>query len=179
MICWFSLAAAAAPPAAWFGRSSAMILAPPGAIRMDVSWDGAGGAVSVTTTLMPRIEVSVSSSSAVRFGLETRLVLVEDLVPFLFAATVSTKGVGVIATLFFGQVRIDAGRMWGRDASRWGTAQLSARPELSMLFGVDERDGRVEPFVGARIFPGGHALWEIDLTIGRTGLRVSLSAVAW
>jgi len=156
-----------------------MVVAPPGAIRMDISWDGAGGAVSVTTTLMPRIEVSVSSSSAVRFGLETRLVLVEDLVPFLFAATVGTEGVGVIATFFFGPVRIDAGRTWGRNASRWGTAQLSARPELSMLFGADERAGRVEPFAGVRIFPGGHALWEIDLTIGRAGVRASISAVAW
>ena len=179
MTCCFGLVVAAAPPAAWFGRSSAMVVAPPGAILMDVSLDGALGAAAAAMVVTPRIEIGAWASSAVPFGLEARLVLVEDLVPFLFAATVGTEGVGVIATLFFGPVRIDAGRTWGRSASRWGTAQLSARPELSMLFGVDERAGRVEPFVGVRILPGGHALWEIDLTIGRTGVRASISAVAW
>ena len=179
MTCCFGLAAAAAPTATWFGRSSAMVVAPPGAIRMDISWDGAVGAVSAAGTVTPRIGVAASTSSAVPSYFEVKAVLVEDLVPFLFAATVGTEGVGVIATFFFGPVRIDAGRTWGRNASRWGTAQLSARPELSMLFGADERAGRVEPFAGVRIFPGGHALWEIDLTIGRAGVRASISAVAW
>jgi hypothetical protein len=156
-----------------------MILPPPGAVMLDVHSDGTAVGAAVTGVVSPRIELTVSSSSTDPLGLEAKLVLVEDLVPLIVAATAGTDGLGMIATLFFGPVRIDAGRTWGRGASRWGTAQLSVRPELTMLFGADASGGRFEPYAGVRFFPSGHGLWEIDLTIGRYAFRASISAVAW
>ena len=105
--------------------------------------------------------------------------IVRQLVPLFIAATVGTDGIGVLSTLFFGPVRIDWGRTWGETSSRWGSAQLSARPHLSMLVGVERNSGRVAPFLGLRIFPSGHGLWEIGFSVRPDGIRLSAGGVWW
>jgi len=171
--------AVAALPEAWFGRASAMIDLPPGGTRIAVGWDGGGPAVTVNRPVAPRIAGVASVSSVTPFALRAVFVLIADLVPFVAAAAVGTDGIGMVSTLFFGPVRIDAGRCWGSVPNRWGTVQLSARPGLSLLFGAIEHDGEVEPFAGVRLFPGGHGLWEIDLSIGREAVRWAIAGVAW
>ena len=173
LFCLVGLATAGAPRGAWFGRSSAMILFPPGRTRIDVSCDLLGTTAQVQRVVTPRIEVAASACPSDLFDLDVKVALVDDLVPLFVAATLATDGIGVVSTLFFGPVRIDWGRMWGEGACRWGSVQLAARPRLSMFVGVEGRETVVEPFAGVRIFPSGHRLWEIGVSVRRDGIRLS------
>jgi hypothetical protein len=156
-----------------------MILLPPGGTRLDVAWEPSGPSGRVERIVMPRIGIAAAADPSGRLGLEARVVLVKNLVPLFLAATVGTDGTGVLSTLFFGPVRIDWGRTWGRAPGRWGTAQLSASPHLSMLFGVKQSEDRLGAFLGLRIFPAGHGLWEIGFSGGLDGIRLSVGSVAW
>ena len=177
MFCGLSLATAANPSGVWFGRATAMILLPAGSTRFDAASGPSGPSARVERIVTPRIGVSASVDLTGPFGLEAKVVLVENLVPLFLAATVGTDGIGVLSTLFFGPVRIDWGRTWGRTPSRWGTAQLSASPHLSMLFGVERSENRFGAFLGLRLFPRGHGLWEIGLSAGLSGVRLSVGGV--
>jgi len=179
LVCCIGLAASAAPPGAWFGRSSAMILAPPGATRLDAAWEKGSGSARLVRIVTPRLEVGASWSARGVFGFGGKLVVVEAIVPLIVAATLGTEGIGVVSTLFFGPVRVDWGRAWGEAACRWATVQLSARPEISMLLGVDAGRRRPEPFAGVRLFPAGHGLWELDLAVWRGGIRLAAAGVSW
>jgi hypothetical protein len=166
LFCCVGLAVAGAPPEAWFGRSSAMILLQPGATRVE-------------RIVTPRIGVAASTGTVEPFGLGVKVVLVEELVPLFVAATLGTDGIGVVSTLFFGPVRIDGGRTWGEAADRWGSVQLAANPHLSMLVGVERRGDRVGPYAGVRLFPGGHGLWEIGVSVRFDGIRLSVGGASW
>ena len=179
LICCVGLTAVASPPEAWFGRSSAMILLPPGGTRIDVAYVPSGTAIRVGRAVMPRVEVAASSCPSDAFDLAVKIALARDLAPLFVAATLGTDGIGVVSTLFFGPVRIDWGRAWGERASRWGSVQLSARPRLSMFVGVDAAKTPVDPFVGVRVFPGGHGLWEIGISMWRDGPRLSIGGALW
>ncbi len=179
LVCFVGLAAAGAPPGAWFGRSSAMILLPPGGTRIDIACGPFGTTAQLARGVTRRIEVSASSSSTDLFDLGVKVVLVKDLAPLFVAAILGTDGIGVVSTLFFGPVRIDWGRMWGEGACRWGSAYLSARPRLSMFAGVEASETVVEPFAGVRIFPSGHGLWEIGVSVRRDGIRLSAGGALW
>jgi hypothetical protein len=179
LVCFVGLAATGAPPGAWFGRSSAMILLPPGGTWSGLACGPFGTTAQVARGVTPRIEVSALSSSADLFHLGVKVVLVEDLVPLFVAATLGTEGIGIVSTLFFGPVRLDWGRTWGEGACRWGSAQLSARPRLSMFVGVEVTETVVEPFTGVRIFPSGHGLWEIGVSVRRDGIRLSTGGALW
>lgn len=133
----------------------------------------------MTRGVTRRVEVSASSSVTDLFDLGVKLVLIEDLVPLFVAATLSTDGVGVVSTLFFGPVRIDWGRTWGDGACRWASAYLSARPNLSMFVGVEEIEAVAGPFVGVRVFPSGHGLWEIGVSVCRDAIRLSVGGAFW
>ena len=154
-----------------------MVLLPPGATRFDVACGPSGTMACVERVVTPRIEVSAATDVNEPFGLEAKVVLVDALVPLFLAATLGTDGIGVLSTLFFGPVQIDWGRTWGEAPSRWGTAQLSAGPHLSMLFGVERTTDRLEAFFGLRVFPGGHGLWEIGFSGGSAGIRLSVGGV--
>lgn len=156
-----------------------MILLPPGGTRIDVSYGSAGPAARVERILASRVGVSASVHSGGLFGLEGKVVLVDALVPLFLAATAGTDGIGVLSTLFFGPVQIDWGAAWGETPRRWGTAQLSASPHLSMLFGVERSGSRLEAFLGLRVFPSGHGLWEVGFAGGPDGIRLSVGGVMW
>ncbi len=175
-VCFVALAAAAAP-VAWFGWAGAMIGPPQGGTRLDLSWAANGIEARVVRTVVPRIEIEGSAASRGAFGLRAKIVLVEDFVPLLVAATVGTDGIGFVSTLFFGPVRIDGSRIWGDTPVRWATVQLSARPRLSFVLGVDGSSATVEPFVGVRVFPSGHGLWEIGAAVCRSGVRLSVGGL--
>lgn len=113
------------------------------------------------------------------FGFGVKAVLVKKLVPLFVAVTLGTDGIGIVSTLFFGPVQIDWGRTWGETPRRWGTVQLSARPHLSMLFGVERSGNRFEPFLGVRVFPSGHGLWEIGVSGRPAGIRLSVGGASW
>ena len=179
LVCFVGLAAAGAPPGAWFGRSSAMILLPPGGTRIDIACGPSKTAAQVARGLTRRIEVSASLSSADLFDLGAKVVLVKDLAPLFVAATLAADGIGVVSTLFLGPIRIDWGRMWGEGACRWGSAYLSARPRLSMFVGLKTTETIAEPFAGVRIFPSGHGLWEIGASVRRDGIRLSAGGALW
>jgi hypothetical protein len=179
LFCCVGLAVAGAPPEAWFGRSSAMILLPPGATRIDAGCGPLGPTARVERIVTPRIGVAASTGTVEPFGLGVKVVLVEELVPLFVAATLGTDGIGVVSTLFFGPVRIDGGRTWGEAADRWGSVQLAANPHLSMLVGVERRGDRVGPYAGVRLFPGGHGLWEIGVSVRFDGIRLSVGGASW
>jgi len=156
-----------------------MLLYPPGAMRIDASWSPNGPATRVARTVSPRIGIAATSSSASPFDLEAKIVVIEQLVPLFVAGTLGTEGIGILATLFFGPVRIDGERVWGRAARRWGSVQLSTGPLLSMLAGVEERENAIEPFAGVRLFPSGHGLWEIGVSVRRDGIGLSVGGALW
>jgi hypothetical protein len=177
VICCVGLTAAGSPPGASFGRSSAMILLPPRGTRIDIMSGPFGTAARVERVVTSRIEAAVSSRPGDLFDLAVKIVLVKDLVPLFVAMTLATDGIGVLSTLFFGPVQIDWGRAWGVETCRWASVQLSARSRLSMFVGVDADKTPVEPFAGVRVFPGGHGLWEIGISVGRDGIRLSAGGV--
>ena len=181
MFCCVSLAVAGGPSEAWFGRSTAMILLPPEATRFDVACGPLGPTARVERIVAQRIGVAASAGTSEPFSLDVEVVLVETLVPLFVAATLGTDGIGVVSTLFFGPVRIDWGRTWGKASGRWGSVQLAANPFFSMLVGVErKRSGdRVEPYAGARVFPSGHGLWEIGLSVRSDGIRLSVGGALW
>jgi hypothetical protein len=156
-----------------------MILPPPGGTRIDVAIGPLGTIARVGRVLTPRIEAAASSCSSDLFDLTVKIVVVKGLVPLFVATTLGTDGIGVLSTLFFGPVRIDWGRTWGKEARRWGSVQLSARPRLSMFVGVDAVETSVEPFAGVRVFPEGHGLWEIGISVRRDGIRLSAGGALW
>jgi hypothetical protein len=172
------LAVAGAPAGVWFGRSGAMIVLPPAATRIDVALGPEGPTLHVARTVGSRLEVSATSSARDPFGLGVKVVLIENLVPLLIAGTAEWDRIGVESTLFFGPVRVDGGRVWGAGACRWASVSLSARPYLSMFFGLVVA-ADAEPFVGARVIPAGRALWEIGLSARRDGIRVSVGGGLW
>lgn len=179
LVCFLGLAATGAPSGAWFGRSSAMILLPPGGTWIGLACGPSGTTAQVARGVTPRIEVSASSSSADLFHLAVKVVLVKNLVPLFVAATLGAEGIGVVSTLFFGPARLDWGRTWGQGACRWGSVHLSARPRLSMFFGAEVTKTVVEPFAGVRSFPSGHGLWEIGISVRRDGIRLSAGGAPW
>ena len=156
-----------------------MILLPPGATRIDVACGPIETTAWVQRTLTPRIEATATSCPSDLFDLSVKIVLLKNLVPLFVAATLGTDGIGVVSTLFFGPVQVDWGRLWGQGARRWGSVQLSARPRLSMFVGLDAFGTAVEPFAGVRIFPSGHGLWEIDVSVRPDGIRLSAGGVLW
>lgn len=180
LLCCAGLAVAGASPEAWFGRSSAMILLPPGATRVDAACGPLGSTARVERIVTPRIGVAASTGTSEPFGLGVKVVLIEKLVPLFVAATLGTDdGIGVVSTLFFGPVRIDWGRTWGEAPDRWGSVQLAANPFLSMLVGVERCGNRFEPFGGVRVFPSGHGLWEIGVSVRSDGIRFSVGGASW
>jgi hypothetical protein len=156
-----------------------MILLPSGGTRIDVAYGPFGMVAQVARCVTRRIEVTALSSFADPFDLDVKVVLLKDFVPLFVSATLGTDGIGVVSTLFFGPVRIDWGRTWGKGACRWGSAYLSARPRLSMFIGVEATETAAEPFAGVRIFPSGHGLWEIGVSIRQDGFRLSAGGALW
>ncbi len=156
-----------------------MILLPPGATRVDLTCGPLGTAACVKRDVTSRIEVSAAWCSSDLFDLGVKAVVVEDLVPLFVAATLGTDGIGVVSTLFFGPVRIDWGRTWGEGACRWGSVQLSARPQFSLFVGVEATETTAEPFAGVRIFPSGDGLWEIGASVRPDGIRLSVGGASW
>ncbi len=179
LLCCAGLAAAGASPEVWFGRSSAMILLPPGATRIDVTCGPLGLTGCVERIVTPRIGGAVAVGTNVPFGLGVKVVLVKNLVPLFVTATLGTEGVDFVSTLFFGPVRIDWGRTWGKAPARWGSVQLDANPHLSLLVGVERCGNRVGPFAGVRVFPSGHGLWEIGVSVRSDGIRLSVGRSSW
>ena len=179
LLCCAGLAVGGASSEAWFGRSSAMILLPPEATRIDVACGPLGSTARVERTVTPRIGVAASGGTSEPFGLGVKVVLVERLVPLFVAATLGTDGIGVVSTLFFGPIRIDGSRTWGKAPERWGSVQLAANPHLSILVGVERCEDRFEPFAGVRVFPSGHGLWEIGISVRSDGIRLSVGGVSW
>ncbi len=156
-----------------------MILLPPEATRIDVAFGPRGSTARVERIATPRIGIIASAGTSEPFGFGAKVVLVKKLVPLFVAATLGTDGIGVVSTLFFGPVRIDWGRTWGKAPDRWGCVQLAANPHLSMLVGVEQSGSRFEPFAGVRVFPSGHGLWEIGISVRFDGIRLSAGGIAW
>jgi hypothetical protein len=179
LLCCVGFAVAGASSEAWSGRSSAMILLPPEATRIDVAYGPLGLTARVERIVTPRIGVAASTGTSEPFVLGVKVVLVEKLLPLFIAATLGTDGIGVVSTLFFGPVRIDWGRTWGKAPDRWGSVQLAANPRLSMLVGVERCGNRFEPYAGVRVFPGGHGLWEIGISVRSDGIRLSVGGASW
>lgn len=179
LLCCFGLASVGAAPGTWFGRSNAMILLPPGATRIDVVCGPLGPTGRVNRVLSPRIEIAGWVEASRPFALEVKAILVRRLVPLFVAVTAGTDGIDILSTLFFGPVQIDWGRSWGDTPSQWGSAQLSARSYLSMFVGVERSGSRFEPFLGVRMFPKRHGLWEIGLSVRSDGIRLSAGGAWW
>jgi len=156
-----------------------MIFLPPEATRIAVASGPLGPTARVERIVTPRIGFAASAGTSEPFGLGVKVVLVEKLAPLFVAATLGTDGIGIVSTLFFGPVRIEGSRTWGEASDRWGSVQLTANPYLSMLVGVERCGNRFEPYAGVRVFPGGHGLWEIGVSVRSDGIRLSVGGASW
>lgn len=154
--------------------AAAMVLSAPGATRFDVTLCAGETIVEVQRTVTSRIELGMSCRASDLFDLEVKLVVLEGLVPLFVAATLGAGGFGVASTLFLGPVQIDWGRVWGEEPLRFVSVQLSARPQLAICLGIEAGAGASEPIAGVRVFPGGHALYEVDVSIRPRGLALSV-----
>jgi len=154
-----------------------MTLLPSGATRIDLTCSEGGVAGRIVRVVTPRIDVEgLATGSSLDLGI--RVVVVDHLVPLFVAATLSGDGPGVLATLFLGPVRLDAGRTWGDRARRWGRLELSVRPWLAMAVGV-EGFARARPFAHFRLFPAAHGLWDVAIHLDGTGPSLSIGGVLW
>ena len=156
-----------------------MIIFPPGATCIHTMYGLDGVEVQISRSVTSRIEAFVTTSEVDLFRPGLKVAWVTRLAPLKVAGTVGTEGVGLVSTLFLGPVRIDWGRVWGQAPSRWAVGQLSADSQMSLLIGVRATGIRIDPFAGVRLFPLGHALFEIGLSVSRDEVRCSVGGVLW
>ncbi len=166
--------------AAPLDASGAMILMPPGATRIDGEHGLDGTSVRIDRIVTSRFQLSVTFSTHELFDLGAKLVVIDDLVPLFLAGVGGVDRIGFVATLFFGPVRFDGGRVWGTRPSRWGRIALTLAPRWTLTLGVDApADDERVAHVGVRLFPGSDRMWEIAVSLRTDGLRLSAGGWRW
>lgn len=146
----------------------------PGGTSVAVSLSEGTWRASIARSLTRRLDVVAFASPADLFDLEARVLVVRDLLPLNVVATIGIRRISVISTLFLGPVHVSYGRTWGDSEARWGFVQHAFHQTMTLVLGLERRDGGLGPILGLRVHPGETRLWGASLIATQSGFRLSI-----
>lgn len=155
---------------------AAMPILDQGMTQLRASVGISGCNLAIRRALRPHVLVLGAASTSGELDASLRLLLPINLAPAFLAVELSPQRVTGLMTLFFGPVSIDLGRSWF-EGSRWAWLQLVVHPRLSLVVGAQQTSGSMSPRVGWKVFPTASASLQIELTVARDEMKVTMGAV--